>query len=808
MNRSKSVICGLAALILALPAQADPFLQGRAILPADTFAAGPTSGQFIGGGANGRAAPFLNKQPVQGFSAVLKNNDGTFYVMSDNGFGSLENSADFNLRVYHIRPRFETKDGGAGDIKVLGHFELHDPNKKIPFPITNHFSDARILTGADFDIESMQRAPDGTFWFGDEFGPFLIHTDATGKVLEVPIALPDFSHPGKEVRSPQSPLNEEASAVRVMNAVRAHAQSRGANTKVVFSPWHVMLDDNNSATFVDNRKVPPPGSGLAAASSDIFNVKSVQAAGYPVVTWTVNDVPRMTELMKLGVNGVISDRPDLLLQAVRAYDANSDGTPGDFIGADGLIDINKFDAQGHRGARNLRPENTLPAMEAALDYLMTTLETDNGVSLDRVPVLNHDPHIQAQKCRRADGAPYTVADEVLVKDLTLAQIQAQFICDKLFRGPAQRNDPALSPATVAFAAARGLAHPYVMPSTQQLFEFVNFYVGYYRGGPGSTHPEATLRWKNAARVRYNIETKINPRAEFAARTIEHAPFAQAVAGVIAAHHLQTRADIQSFDFRTLLDVHQTHPAIRTVFLFGDFPIYANPGITGSDDGTNLQDEHGANTPWLAGLPWPYRVTQLSAPFRAERSGGFEGMALSADGARLYPLLERPLAGDDAKTLLIHEFDLAQKKYTGVRFNYRLDTRGTNIGDFVLYNKNEGLVIERDGTQGDLNGFKKIFKIAFNTLGADVKKTEVVDLLNIRDPHRISAPAPAGDVGLGFNFAFPFVTIEDVVVLDEKTLGVLNDNNYPFSVGRHAGTRQPDDNEFIVIKLNKPLKLAK
>ncbi|MEW6352714.1 MAG: hypothetical protein AB1469_00225 [Pseudomonadota bacterium] len=118
MNRSKSVICRLAALMLALAAQADTFLQGRAILPTDTFTAGATSGQFINGGANGHAAPFLNKQPVQGFSAVLKNNDGTFYVMSDNGFGSLENSADFNLRVYHIRSRFETKDGGAGDIQV------------------------------------------------------------------------------------------------------------------------------------------------------------------------------------------------------------------------------------------------------------------------------------------------------------------------------------------------------------------------------------------------------------------------------------------------------------------------------------------------------------------------------------------------------------------------------------------------------------------------------------------------------------------------------------------------------------------
>ena len=114
----------------------------------------------------------------------------------------------------------------------------------------------------------------------------------------------------------------------------------------------------------------------------------------------------MTELMKLKVNGIISDRSDLLLEAVQEFDANGDGVPGDFLTPDGLIDINKFDAQGHRGSRNLRPENTLPAMEAGLDNLMTTLETDCGITKDGVPILSHDPHIQAQKCSRIDGVPY------------------------------------------------------------------------------------------------------------------------------------------------------------------------------------------------------------------------------------------------------------------------------------------------------------------------------------------------------------------------------------------------------------------
>ena len=84
------------------------------------------------------------------------------------------------------------------------------------------------------------------------------------------------------------------------------------------------------------------------------------------------------------------------------------------------------------------------------------------------------------------------------------------------------------------------------------------------------------------------------------------------------------------------------------------------------------------------------------------------------------------------------------------------------------------------------------------------KELVVDLLRISDPHRISEPGQAGDVGIGRNFAFPFQTIEDILFFDRKHIGVLNDNNFPFSVGRHVGSGQPDDEEFIIIKLDRPL----
>ncbi len=529
-------------------------------------------------------------------------------------------------------------------------------------------------------------------------------------MLEPPIPLPDFDN-GGEVRSPQNPFNEEASAVRIMNAVRAHARLHG----------------------------------------------------------------------------------------------NADGTPGDFINPDGLIEISRFDAQGHRGGRNLRPENTLPAMEVALDFLMSTLELDTGITSDRVPVVDHDPLIQAEKCRRADGRPYTQADEVLIKDLTASQIQSKFICDKGFRGPEQSNNLNLSPVSVAFAQSRRLKHPYVMPTLQQVFDFVNFYQDYYRSGPGSSHSDAARRWRNAEQIRFNIETKVNPRAEFNQRTIGPKQFARTVARVIEENELDERADIQSFDFRTLLEVNRRFQHIRTVYLFGDFPIFDDPSLPGSDDGTNLQDEDGRNTPWLAGMFWPYRITAIDHPFRSRQSGGFEGMALSSNGRNLLPLLEQPLVGGEDKTLLIHEFDLAQRKYTGERFKYVLNERGTNIGDFIMFDRNQGLVIERDASMGDLNGFKAIYEIELRGPGEPVEKRLLVDLLRISDPHRISLPGSPGDVGIGELFAFPFVTIEDVIILDRWHIGVLNDNNFPFSLGRHLGTGQPDDNEFIIIQLCRPLR---
>lgn len=49
---------------------------------------------------------------------MVDNLDGSFWALSDNGYGSIENSADHNLRIYRIRPDLKTAGGGSGNVSV------------------------------------------------------------------------------------------------------------------------------------------------------------------------------------------------------------------------------------------------------------------------------------------------------------------------------------------------------------------------------------------------------------------------------------------------------------------------------------------------------------------------------------------------------------------------------------------------------------------------------------------------------------------------------------------------------------------
>jgi hypothetical protein len=211
----------LSAAVLALSmasASADTEfpakLVGHALLPAETFIQPPAdapaqlkvSGQFtnlaraegmgtVMGRSSGRPTgvrlPFFG-QPVQGHSGIKRMRDGTFWVLTDNGFGSKANSPDamLFLRRYNI-------DWGRGAMDALETVWLHDPDRKVPFRINNENTEKRYLTGGDFDPEGVQII-DNKFWIGEEFGPYLIRADRSGKIEAVFETQVD----GKPLRSP------------------------------------------------------------------------------------------------------------------------------------------------------------------------------------------------------------------------------------------------------------------------------------------------------------------------------------------------------------------------------------------------------------------------------------------------------------------------------------------------------------------------------------------------------------------------------------------------------------------------------
>ncbi|MEV4515354.1 esterase-like activity of phytase family protein [Dactylosporangium sp. NPDC049525] len=197
--RRAGVGVGLGVLSLALAAPSASAhgtfgratLTGFAALPAATFvSASDPSGSLLGGTPSNGITPPFDDQPIQGFSGIVRNGDGTFEVLSDNGYGNKANSADFVLRIHRVGPNY-----GNHTVDVLGGINLTDPNNLVPFALTRP---DRVLTGSDFDVESIQRAKDGTYWIGDEFGPYLLHFDRAGRLLQAPIPLDG-------VRAPENP---------------------------------------------------------------------------------------------------------------------------------------------------------------------------------------------------------------------------------------------------------------------------------------------------------------------------------------------------------------------------------------------------------------------------------------------------------------------------------------------------------------------------------------------------------------------------------------------------------------------------
>ncbi len=247
--------------------------------------------------------------------------------------------------------------------------------------------------------------------------------------------------------------------------------------------------------------------------------------------------------------------------SVQNTDSGSHVTAGEAdMGVNEGQDEAKLDIQGHRGARGLKPENTLPGFEVALDVGVTTLELDMHYTSDNVVVVWHDDRIKKEKCRligSAENAPdpeeTTDLSELLISNLSLQQIKA-YQCDlnpdpSLF--PEQNNEP--TPLA---------ANNYAIPTLDELFDFVIEY--------SNSEIKSASQQSSARVVNFNIETKRRPSKPEVINDgfdgVNPGPFELDVLHSIAEFGLQKRVSIQSFDHRSLWSIASVDPSITLVAL--------------------------------------------------------------------------------------------------------------------------------------------------------------------------------------------------------------------------------------------------
>lgn len=268
--------------------------------------------------------------------------------------------------------------------------------------------------------------------------------------------------------------------------------------------------------------------------------------------------------------------------------ADSGASADTVVGASSAGD---YDLQGHRGARGLRPENTLPSFEVALDLMVNTLEFDLHLSADDRVIVWHDPLIDSDKCT-------TNSPNRRVRKMTAAEL-SQLRC-------------AQNPDTGRFADQQ--AEPgavsndgYAIVSLAEVFDFVVAYA--------ASPSKSDAQRANAASVRFNIETKRkvdDPAAigdGFDGQSV--GVFEAAIIDDIDAAGVRDRVTVQSFDHRSLWAIHADHSDISLAALtrrndIPDFVDLADNGATiWSPDyrSVNASSLAAAHSAGLLVVPW-------------------------------------------------------------------------------------------------------------------------------------------------------------------------------------------------------------
>jgi glycerophosphoryl diester phosphodiesterase len=229
--------------------------------------------------------------------------------------------------------------------------------------------------------------------------------------------------------------------------------------------------------------------------------------------------------------------------------------------------VTPFDLEGHRGARGLAPENTLPAFARAMAIGVNTLELDTNITRDGVVVISHNSSLNPDITRGPDGFWIERAGPSIYT-LTFAELS---------RYDVGRIDPA-SLYAKQFPDQTPVDGTH-MPRLSDLF--------------------AMVRARGDRDVRFNIETKISPLAPD--QTPGPEEFTRKVIAVIREGGMARRSTLQSFDWRTLAIAQRIAPGIPTVYLTSQQK-WGDTICTGPAAGSPSVDpaQCGAS-PWTAGV---------------------------------------------------------------------------------------------------------------------------------------------------------------------------------------------------------------
>ncbi len=202
----------------------------------------------------------------------------------------------------------------------------------------------------------------------------------------------------------------------------------------------------------------------------------------------------------------------------------------------GFIDKKyEIDVQGHRGARSVRPENTIPAFKEALEAGVDTIELDLAVTKDNVVVSSHDLLISPVICTGPKGQKLTSG--VAIRALSLKELK-KYDCGRL-------KNPRF-PKQIPVPNTR-------IPTLDEIFKFVS-----------------TSGIVGSEKVMFNIETKIVPAKPELTPTPKQ--YIDLIMKVVKKYKVESRVVIQSFDHRTLRYVKKKYPEIKTSALIaGSLP---------------------------------------------------------------------------------------------------------------------------------------------------------------------------------------------------------------------------------------------